>query len=80
MSTRKDLTPDQARVRAGKAFKEQERAREGKSAMAEYEAKARAIRENTARLRALRMARDLDVQQAGPQGTGKKRTSPKGRS
>ena len=38
--------------------KKQERLREGQLAMAEYQADGRAVLEKTARLRALRLARD----------------------
>jgi hypothetical protein len=38
--------------------KKQERLRDGQLAMAEYQADCRAVREKTARLRALRLARD----------------------
>lgn len=38
--------------------KKQERAREGAQAWADYQAEARATQEKTARLRALRLARD----------------------
>jgi hypothetical protein len=38
--------------------KKQERLREGQQAMAEYQADRRAVSEKTARLRALRLARD----------------------
>ena len=38
--------------------KKQQRAREGAQAWADYQAKARATREKTERLRALRLARD----------------------
>ena len=38
--------------------KKEQRAREGAQAMAEYEAQGRAVREKTARLRALRLARE----------------------
>jgi hypothetical protein len=51
--------PDQARGRAEAAFKKKEQQlREGEKAMAEYLAAQRATREKTARLRALRLARD----------------------
>jgi hypothetical protein len=51
----------EARDRAESSFKKQEqRAREGAKAMADYEAEGRAMREKTARLKSLRMA-----QQAG---------------
>jgi hypothetical protein len=44
--------------RAEALFKKQEQAREGQQAMAEYQAQLEAMREKTARLRALRLARD----------------------
>ena len=48
-----------ARDEAEARFKKKaEQAREGAKAMAEYEAAALAVREKTARLRALRLARD----------------------
>ena len=48
----------EARDRAEATFKKQEqRAREGAKAMAEYEAEGRAMREKTARLKSLRMAK-----------------------
>jgi hypothetical protein len=52
------MTPDQARQRAEKSFKQEERAREAKKAMAEYEAQATAIRKRTAHLKALRLAKE----------------------
>jgi hypothetical protein len=51
--------PEVALARAEAAFKRKEdQRREGEQAMAEYQAQAIAIREKTARLRALRLARD----------------------
>jgi hypothetical protein len=48
----------EARDRAEASFKKQEqRVREGAKAMADYEAEGRAMREKTARLKSLRMAR-----------------------
>jgi hypothetical protein len=47
------------RVRAETLFKKQEQMREGAKAMAEYKATQQATNEKTARLRALRLARDL---------------------
>jgi hypothetical protein len=44
--------------KADAEFKKAQRAEDGKSAMAEYEAQAAAQREKTLRLRALRLARD----------------------
>jgi len=53
------MNSEQARQRAEGAFKRKEQARvEGEKAMSEYKAQQRAIREKTARLRALRLARD----------------------
>jgi hypothetical protein len=51
-----------ARDRAEAAFKKKEQQlREGQQAMAEYEAAGAATREKTARLRALRLARDANL-------------------
>jgi hypothetical protein len=44
--------------RAQASFKKEERGREGAQAMSEYEAEGRAVREKTARLRALRLAKE----------------------
>ena len=46
------------RARAEALFKKEEQIREGAKAMAEYKAEQKAVREKTARLRALRLARD----------------------
>jgi L-serine deaminase len=48
---------NQAQQRAEKLFKKQERAQDARQAMIEYEALALAVREKTARLRALRLAK-----------------------
>ena len=47
-----------ARDRAEASFKKEERVREGAKAMAEHLAAAKAVDENTARLRALRLAKE----------------------
>jgi hypothetical protein len=47
---------DQARQRAERSFKKEQRAQDGRAAVTEYEAEARATREKTARLKALRLA------------------------
>ena len=52
------MTPDQARQRAEKSFRQEERARDAQKAMAEYEAQAIAIRKKTAHLKALRLAKE----------------------
>jgi hypothetical protein len=61
--------PDRARRRAEALFKQEERLRNGQKAMAEYEANRIAVWEKTARLRALRLARDAAIKQAGAAGT-----------
>ena len=55
------MISDQARQRAEKSFKRKERARDGRKAMTEYEAQARTIREKTARLKALRLAKEAQA-------------------
>jgi len=49
---------DQARKRAEKHFKKEERAQDGRQAMVEYKAHDLAVREKTARLKALRLAKE----------------------
>jgi hypothetical protein len=51
--------------------KKQEQFIEGQKAMAEYQASRIAMRENTARLRALRLARDADAQVGAAAGAKK---------
>ena len=54
-----DTDVNRARDRAEAAFKKKEQQlREGQQAMAEYQSACAATREKTARLRALRLARD----------------------
>jgi hypothetical protein len=52
---------DQARQRAERRFKKEQRAQDGRAAATEYEAEARATREKTARLKALRLARAAEI-------------------
>ena len=55
-----------ARARAEASFKKEERAKEGAKAMLEYQANSRMIREKTARLKALRLAKEAaDKQRSG---------------
>jgi hypothetical protein len=49
---------DEAHRRAEPLFKKEQQLHEAQQAMAEYQAELRAMREKTARLRALRLARD----------------------
>ncbi len=60
------MNSEQARQQAERRFKQDERVRDGRKAMAEYEAEARAIREKTARLRALRLAKEAEAQNVVP--------------
>ena len=52
--------------RADARFKQEERALDGRKAMTEYEAQVLAIREKTARLKALRLAKEAQVQSKEP--------------
>jgi hypothetical protein len=61
------MDPDTARTRAEAAFRKEQQAREGAKAWVEYEAGMRATQEKTARLRALRLAKE-----AADKETGKK--------
>jgi hypothetical protein len=56
------MLDDQARARAEASFKKEERARRGAEAMTEYEAALRVTLEKTARLRALRLAKEAAAQ------------------
>jgi hypothetical protein len=53
------MNSDQARQRAEKGFKKEERAQDARKAMTEYERQALATREKTARLKQLRLASRL---------------------
>jgi hypothetical protein len=52
--------------RAEASFRKEERAREGAKAMRDYEAEGRAVREKTARLKLLRLAKEATEKQADP--------------
>jgi hypothetical protein len=52
---------DQARQRAERRFKKEQRAQDGRTAVTGYEAETRATREKTARLKALRLAREAEI-------------------
>ncbi len=67
------MASDQVRQRAEKSFKQEKRARDGRKAMSEYEAQARATREKTARLKALRLAKEAEVQTEEPPAKPSKR-------
>lgn len=52
------MNSDQARQRAEKSFRKEDRALDGLKAMTEYEVQARALREKTSHLKALRLAKE----------------------
>ena len=52
--------------RAEASFKKEERAREGAKAMRDYEAENRAVHEKTARLKALRLAKEATEKKVEP--------------
>ena len=69
---------DQDQQRAEKRFKQEERARDGRKAMTEYETQARATRAKTERLKALRLAKEAQVQTGEPPSKPtKRRTTPR---
>lgn len=53
------LNTDEAHRRAEALFKKEQQLREAQQAMAEYQAELHMMREKTARLRVLRLARDV---------------------
>ena len=61
------MNSDEARVRAEANFKKEERERAGAEAWADYQAGLAATQEKTARLRALRLAKEVADRAAGPQ-------------
>ena len=69
------MDSDQARQRAEKSLRHEERALDGRKAMTEYKAQARTIREKTARLKALRLAKEAQAQTEKPAERPAKRTA-----
>jgi hypothetical protein len=65
-----------ARSRAEASFKKEERAKDGAKAMVEYLANSRAIREKTARLKALRLAKEAADKEVANKPAAAKRNSP----
>jgi hypothetical protein len=57
------MNSDEAHRRAEALFKKEQQSREAQQATAEYDAEQRAVQEKTARLRALRLARDAQTRQ-----------------
>jgi len=54
------MNSDQARERAERSFKKEERAQDARKAMMEYERQAFATREKTAHLKELRLAKESE--------------------
>ncbi len=67
------MTSDQARQRAERNFKREERVQDGRKAMIEYEAQAVATRKKTARLKALGLAKEAQAQTNEPPAKQTKR-------
>jgi hypothetical protein len=59
--------------RAERNFKKEERARDGRKAMTEYEVQALAVRAKTERLKALRLAKEAQAQTEEPPAKPTKR-------
>jgi hypothetical protein len=59
------MASDESRQQAEKSFKKEQRARDGRQALTEYEAQLLATREKTARLKALRLAKEARAQNEG---------------
>ena len=73
MPIKSDETRSNAvRSRAEASFRKEERAKDGAKAMSEYQANSRALRDKTARLKALRLAKEAaDKELAGKAAGGK---------
>ena len=69
------MISNQDQQRAEKRFKQEERARDGRTALTEYETQARATRAKTERLKALRLAKEAQVQTEEPPTKPTKRTA-----
>ena len=65
------MNTEEAHRRAEALFKKEQQVREAQQAMAEYQAELQAMREKTARLRALRLARDAANKKMPPTNTTK---------
>ena len=69
--------PKDVMERAEASFKQEERAREGAKAMRDYEAESRAVHEKTARLKALRLAKEAaDQKSVGKKASRQSKTPP----
>jgi hypothetical protein len=62
----KNNSAEAQKKQAERSFKQRERVRDGRMAMAEYEVQARATRAKTERLKALRLAKEAQAQTEEP--------------
>jgi hypothetical protein len=62
----KNNSVEAQKKQAERSFKQEERVRDGRKAMAEYEVQARATRAKTERLKALRLAKEAQAQNEEP--------------
>ena len=67
------MNSDQAHQRAERNFKKEERVRDGRQAMIEYEVQVRATRAKTERLKALRLAKEAQARTEEPSAKPTKR-------
>ena len=68
---------DNAKLQAEASFhKKEQQVQDGQKARAEYQSAARALDENTARLRALRLAKEAADREAGITPTPRKKAKP----
>ena len=77
------MADDVSKLKAEAQFRKAQQAKDGKAAMAEYEANAAAVRVNTERLRALRLARqaaDADAAKSAPPAAAKSKPAKKAKS
>ena len=74
----KDNSAEAQKKQAERSFKQEERARDGQKAMAEYEVQARATRAKTERLKVLRLAKEAQAQtEEAPAKPTKRHTTPR---
>jgi hypothetical protein len=78
-ATGDDMADRSNKDEAQKQFAKLQRAEDGKKAMSDYEAEAAAVRAKTARLRALRLARDADVAATAAAAPAKKKAAKPGK-
>jgi hypothetical protein len=65
----KNNSAEAQKKQAERSFKQEERVRDGRKAMAEYEVQARATRAKTERLKVLRLAKEAQAQTEQPEET-----------